>query len=1848
MHPHCGSCFTRRGRSIILPEKAVIMRKSRPSSRWESILGTLGFDRRKKRQTPVQQHHRRALRAEPLEERTLLSVSTWDGGGNDGSWANPLNWSGDTLPGATDDLVFAGTTITANNDRVDVTSCNSLTFSNGSNITLTGNALMVTDNITVDSGVTGSSILLDILLGNAVSVEVAGNTTLTISGDISGSNYLTKTGAGTLSLAGTNTYTGGTTINNGTLKVENSAALVECSNGFLVNGNNAVLDLNGHSPTVGAVGLINGSIVDNSATPGTPGTLTGSMYMVLNGLIDVNLGSNAATLIKGTSGTVTLSRDNNYTGLTTVCGGELQFVGSDAWNPVLYGGGADIQDGKIIFDYTGGSTPATEVQGELTASYNGGLWDTDQFKSSTASANNMTLGWKDDGTAHVVVMYTPPADANLDGNVNFDDFDLWRSYFGHTDEIWSHADFDYDGSVDFDEFDIWRYSFGSSFLSMPPMVMAIARMDANPSNASSVQFVVAFSKDVSGVDANDFSLECSGMSGTIASVEACSPSEAVYIVTVNNVSGIGTLGLNLIYDETDPIIDASESQLTCYEIGDGSFIGDSYTTSSPFVWDGGGSDNHWSTAENWAGDIAPQAGDALKFVGTNSNTIAENDFPVGTLFTSIEFASSGFELTGNNFTLTDGIVVDTSVSVAEISAAIAIDGSADIDVAGNGALTISGVISGDTSLVKLGTGILTLSGANVYTGGTNVSAGTLALAGGDNRLPVGTSVTLGGGSNSGVLRLGDGTVARNQTLAGLTTSGVGTDNRVIGGGSGNAVLTLNIGDTDFFGGVLGGTGTYDNNLALVKTNTGVLVLTGANTCIGRTTMQAGILYLGIDAQSSVLTGGGADIQHGKIVFNYSTTSQNPAPTIKDLLSDSYNGANWDRGMFRSSTAEATGLTLGWLDDPAGCSVTVKATWAGDFSLNGVVNFDDFDIWRSNFGSGPDMSWQDGDYNYDGGVNFDDFDAWRRHFGCDVVADQGSLLLSEDFTYNVNLTDAGPMPTGVTGAVCLLNPILSLTSDRTNNDTGIIRVLIKNDGSDAVSGTFHDLPEDSEVVVDGVTYFITYKYNAETEEFDTGNDVALCSSLFVVVPESVADYVHVPGSSTEIGHGLDATVYTHSSAVVSSQYQLSIRTSEHDAVWIGGNPQFTFTSDSPSIATVSVDGLVTFWQTGRCQIVVESQDTPAKRFEIDLAGVRSGGEDTIQYLPDAFDASQNLLVVYNGDSQDSIDLAEYYVEHRFGVGSLGEDNLLSVTGEALGIGANALANIGARGAALWSAAAPDICSAIAQFVSTYVENSPLPIRYVIGLCGLPSGTGVGTSTSKSVPSQIYCDIADYRGKSSYDGLHQFSLAEYSVPLIAWLDCGSYDNTYAFIDKEIAVANAGGLLADGVTISGAAAGVNGSTWIVDDVHNGTNNRLTVFADVIQDDVARLDGNTIMLNRSSTQDVVDMANNPAAYVSWGYHSGTGQLRTGTVTDWANNGDLIFTGNAGWWIGAANESYSGIYGDFMADPMSVFSETAFGGTNYSNTPVCWAGHTSEPGQLQVGPQYFERWAQGWSCLEAAWARSGNWGSEFDQLLVVSDIGLVNTSSQMALSGNGAVDEGTPYTLTLGSVTDSVQGNVETYLIHWDDGQVEWYSAADVEMLNRQLAHTYEDGGNYKITVDIISANGSSTCVVAKNVTVNELLQAASELTTSVPGVQSLAQGDLQPIAAEAIARWERAGLDAAIVARLMQVEFVIGDLSGSCLGMAGGDRVYLDVNAAGHGWFIDSTPALDEEFASSTGSQRSQAIDPQVLDRIDLLTVIEHELGHIAGYHDLDASVDDLMSGILSAGVRCNIDPLMDIWRA
>ena len=79
----------------------------------------------------------------------------------------------------------------------------------------------------------------------------------------------------------------------------------------------------------------------------------------------------------------------------------------------------------------------------------------------------------------------------------------------------------------------------------------------------------------------------------------------------------------------------------------------------------------------------------------------------------------------------------------------------------------------------------------------------------------------------------------------------------------------------------------------------------------------------------------------------------------------------------------------------------------------------------------------------------------------------------------------------------------------------------------------------------------------------------------------------------------------------------------------------------------------------------------------------------------------------------------------------------------------------------------------------------------------------------------------------------------------------------------------------------------------------------------------------------------------------------------------------------------------------------------------------------------------------------------------------------------------------------------------------------------------------------------------------------------------------------------------------------------------MASGNTIWLDDNAAGYGWFIDATPIDSAEFDNGIGHGPSAG-------KVDLLTVLTHELGHLVGRDELFGDTDDVMGIALPLGTR------------
>jgi hypothetical protein len=120
--------------------------------------------------------------------------------------------------------------------------------------------------------------------------------------------------------------------------------------------------------------------------------------------------------------------------------------------------------------------------------------------------------------------------------------------------------------------------------------------------------------------------------------------------------------------------------------------------------------------------------------------------------------------------------------------------------------------------------------------------------------------------------------------------------------------------------------------------------------------------------------------------------------------------------------------------------------------------------------------------------------------------------------------------------------------------------------------------------------------------------------------------------------------------------------------------------------------------------------------------------------------------------------------------------------------------------------------------------------------------------------------------------------------------------------------------------------------------------------------------------------------------------------------------------------------------------------------------------------------------------------------------------------------------------------------------------------------------------------------------------------------------------------AQWLGLPLSTEQQALLSQVTFQVEDLEGATLGLTQGVTVTVDANGAGYGWFVDPTPLDNAEFHFANGSHEwiANAGGPAA-DRVDLLTTLEHEIGHALGFQDVSAPNSTVvMTGTLPAGVR------------
>ncbi|MEN6449743.1 MAG: autotransporter-associated beta strand repeat-containing protein [Thermoguttaceae bacterium] len=281
-------------------------------------------------------------------------------------------------------------------------------------------------------------------------------------------------------------------------------------------------------------------------------------------------------------------------------------------------------------------------------------------------------------------------------------------------------------------------------------------------------------------------------------------------------------------------------------------------------------------------------------------------------------------------------------------------GSINLGMAGAGTLNVSGGVINGNGLMA-GSGVANISkprygsGAVYQTGGEVNLQGDLVIRGYTNSTGSYTfdngALNVGGNvSGLGTLYFNGGTLHCGGTIS--TNASLGANPVFHEGNSDVCVVTGALSDAS---GVAG---------TLTKSGGGWLVLQGANTYTGKTTVQAGVLQMNAAAYATVLSHT-ADVQGGQLLFNYTDTTT-PVLAIRSSLHS---------GAMYTSTGAAQGCGVGYSDDGVGL-VTAKVALLGDTDMGGIVNNDDLARLLSALG-GTDCLWVQGDFNYDSKVNNDD-------------------------------------------------------------------------------------------------------------------------------------------------------------------------------------------------------------------------------------------------------------------------------------------------------------------------------------------------------------------------------------------------------------------------------------------------------------------------------------------------------------------------------------------------------------------------------------------------------------------------------------------------------------------------------------------------------------------------------------------------------------------------------------------------------------------------------------------------------------------------------------------------------------
>lgn len=341
--------------------------------------------------------------------------------------------------------------------------------------------------------------------------------------------------------------------------------------------------------------------------------------------------------------------------------------------------------------------------------------------------------------------------------------------------------------------------------------------------------------------------------------------------------------------------------------------------------------NTWAVSGNSGTDLAITGLASYQVhgfgVSTNNVDITSSQAPAAFTVNTLRFnaANLTLTLTGTNTVSSGGILITSGANQPKITGGI-LRGSASGDLIvhqnnGSGGLTVESRIDnheGATALTKSGTGLLTLTANNTYTGGTFFNGGTVAIT----KLADASESNLGpsSGGTDNAMAFNNG---RLQFASGAAQdASTARDVRLLSGGGilevANSARTLTLSGVISGEALLEGEGTYSGSSKLTKEGTGTLVLAGtnANTHPGLTTINAGMLRLNKTAGVNAIAG---DVVLGNNSGGLDILRLDASHQIRDSSLLTLNGSGSNAGIFRLAGQSETiaGLTgLGIVENEA--------------------------------------------------------------------------------------------------------------------------------------------------------------------------------------------------------------------------------------------------------------------------------------------------------------------------------------------------------------------------------------------------------------------------------------------------------------------------------------------------------------------------------------------------------------------------------------------------------------------------------------------------------------------------------------------------------------------------------------------------------------------------------------------------------------------------------------------------------------------------------------------------------------------------------------------------------------------